>query len=97
MFRNDLHRLTASRSLEHGRIGLDLLENAAQCLSNQHVVIDYKYFHVGDPACSTKQYFIPRTEASPPACGCIKRKVDEKQALSRRAAAYPELMGGTSG
>jgi hypothetical protein len=37
---NHLHRLVATGRLEHDCIRPDLLENAAQRLSNQHVIVD---------------------------------------------------------
>ena len=44
MLCNDLHRLAATRRLQHSRIAPDLLENVTHRLSNQRVIINHQYF-----------------------------------------------------
>jgi hypothetical protein len=98
MLCNNLHSLAASRSLQHCGIALEFLKNAPQRLSNQHVIIDYQYFHVTDPRLYQRRTILYSQDLSIPLLvAAPDRQSLVKQALLRRATIFCDRIADTLG
>ena len=76
MLGDELYCLVAIRGFQHGRVALDLPEDAAQCLANQDVTVDHKNFHKCDLSVRPSASILESQDRSiPPIAAAANRKV----------------------